>query len=150
MNSKQIGVVINKDRFNLYAKKSRKTYERAFGDVVNDLVRTSSQNAPHDKGILEKSWTKEKKFDLDGGASAVVSYSVKKASDGGNFNYALKMHEDESYNLGKGSQKKKGGQGMSGKQYKVGAGYLGDVAKGEAEAYRKHIRKELKRFSNKF
>jgi hypothetical protein len=111
-------------------------------DCIDDVVRTSSQNAPHDEGILEKSWTKQVK-DLEG----TVSYTVKKTGGSGakhgNFNYALKMHE-EHYNLGVGSERKTGGVGMSGKQYEVGTGYLGNVIKGEKEAYIKHIEEMVK------
>lgn len=116
----------------------------ALQDCVDDIVRTSSQNAPHDEGVLEKSWTKQ--F-VKGGLEGIVSYSVKKKGGKdkkfGNFNYALKMHE-ENYNLGKRSLAKSGGVGMSGKQYEVGTGYLSQVIKGEEETYKQHIEKAIK------
>lgn len=111
-------------------------------DVLDDLVRTSSQSAPHDEGVLEKSWTKQITNNV-----GTVSYSVKKKGGKdkkfGNFNYALKMHEDQ-YNLGEKSLQKAGGVGMSGKQYPVGTDYLGGVLKGEEATYIKHIEKMAK------
>lgn len=143
-----IEVKLNHNRFKSYTHKSQKVYQQALEDCIDDLVRTSSDSAPHDEGILEKSWSKE--FKMNGfKPSGVVTYSVKKASGKGNFNYALKMHEEE-YNLGAGSLAKSGGTGMSGKQYKVGTGFLGDVLKGEKGAYSNHIEKELRKFSKKF
>lgn len=124
------------------AKKIQQQAQLGLEDVIDDLVRTSSQSAPHDEGILEKSWTKTI---VDG--VGTVSYAVKKKGGKdkkfGNFNYALKMHEG-GYNLGEKSQAKTGGTGMSGKTYPVGAGYLGGVAKGEEETYKAHIEKMVK------
>lgn len=111
-------------------------------DCIDDVVRTSSQNAPHDEGILEKSWSKEINGDV-----GTVSYTAKKRGGSGgkhgNFNYALKMHE-EHYDLGAGSRAKRGGTGMSGKTYSVGTGYLSNVIKGEEETYKKHIERMVK------
>jgi hypothetical protein len=146
--SKTFEVKINSNRFKAYTNKSRKVYQQALDDVLDDLVRTSSESAPHEEGILEKSWSKETKF-KGSKPFGVVSYSVKKKSGKGNFNYALKMHE-ENYNLGVGSRLKSGGTGMSGRTYKVGTGYLGDVLKGEEKAYKNHIQSELRKFSKKF
>lgn len=145
----QFDVKILNNKFKTYRRKSQKVYQQALEDCLDDLVRTSSQSAPHDEGILEKAWSKDIDKD-DVTPSGVVSYSVKKSSGKGNFNYALKMHEDESYNLGEGSRKKSGGTGMSGKKYDVGTGYLGDVAKGEQKAYAEHIEKAMKKLSTKF
>jgi hypothetical protein len=129
-------------RLEATGKKMLKEAKLGLQDCLDDVVRTSSQNAPHDEGVLEKSWTKEIK-DTEG----TVSYSVKKrggkGSKHGNFNYALKMHE-EHYNLGDGSKAKAGGVGMSGKQYTVGTGYLSQVIKGEKETYIKHIEDMVK------
>jgi len=138
---------IKTNEFKAYSKKASNTVNRALNRVLDDLVRTSSQSAPHDKGILEKSWSKEVKLE---GLSPVgiVSYTVKKAGgagkQNGNFNYALKMHET-NYNLGEGSRAKPGGTGMSGKTYPVGKGFLAGVLNGEAETYQKHIDKAIKR-----
>jgi hypothetical protein len=125
-----------------YRRKVERQAKLGLQDITDDLVRTSSQNAPHDEGILEKSWSKEIN-DL----TANVSYTVKKKGGKdkkhGNFNYALKMHE-ETYNLGEGSRSKSGGTGMSGKTYSVGTGYLMNVVEGEEEVYRKHIEKMIK------
>lgn len=107
-------------------------------DCVDDLVRTSSQSAPHDEGILEKSWSKEVTHN-----HAVVSYSVKEKGGKGNFNYALKMHEGP-YKLGPKSRQKTGGVGMSGKQYPVGPNFLAGVLKGEEQTYKKHIETMVK------
>jgi hypothetical protein len=147
-----IEVKILKDRFKAYSKHAQKLYMDALNDCLDDLVRTSSQSAPHDEGILEKSWSKSIEYESSNPVG-VVTYSVKKrggkGKKKGNFNYALKMHETK-YNLGEGSQAKTGGTGMSGKTYPVGAGYLGNVLKGEAETYEKYIKKQLKEGSRKF
>lgn len=148
MNNKTIQVNILKNRFNAYSRQAQKVYQTALDDCLDNLVSASSQSAPHDEGILEKAWSKDIEFS-GMNPSGVVSYSVKKASDGGNFNYALKMHEEE-YNLGSGSQNKTGGVGMSGKTYPVGTGYLGNVLEGEKETYSRHIEKALKSFSSNF
>jgi len=133
---------IFKNKLKPYSKRVEKQAQQGLEDVLDDLVRTSSQNAPHDEGVLEKAWSKEIR-----GNKGTVSFTVKKAGGKGkkkgNFNYALKMHE-ETYNLGEGSLAKTGGVGMSGKQYDVGTGYLGNVLKGEEEAYKKHIEQKIK------
>lgn len=123
-------------------KRMIKQAQLGLQDCIDDVVRVSSQNAPHDEGVLEKSWSKQIK-----GNVGTVSYTVKKKGGKdkkfGNFNYALKMHEG-SYTLGEKSLQKSGGVGMSGKQYEVGAGYLGNVIKGEKETYIKHIEEMVK------
>lgn len=141
-------VKILKNNVKVYSRKAQKIYQQALNDALDDLVRTSSQSAPHDEGILEKSWSKDLKFSGNR-PFGVVSYTVKKSGGKGNFNYALKMHEG-GYELGPGSRNKPGGKGMSGKTYKVGPGYLGDVAKGERQAYSKHIEDKLVKFSRSF
>jgi Bacteriophage HK97-gp10, putative tail-component len=147
-----INVRLLQNRFKAYGKDARKAYRDALDDCLDDLVRTASQSAPHDEGILEKSWSKE--VVMDGSSPVgVISFSVKKQGGNdkkkGNFNYALKMHE-ERYNLGEKSQAKTGGTGMSGKTYPVGTGYLGDVLKGEAETYERHIENAIRNFSNRY
>jgi hypothetical protein len=111
----------------------------AMEDVTDDLVRVSSEIAPHDKGILEMSHGKEIKYD---GFSAVstVSYSVREANRTYSFNYALWIHEG-TYNLGPGSLAKPGTEGMSGKHYDVGPKYLTRPLEGEGETYKDHIKK---------
>jgi hypothetical protein len=111
--------------------------ELAMNDVADDLVRTSSETAPHDKGILEKSSSKEVKWS-NGKIEATVEYSVKEENSNGGFNYALKMHEDQ-YQLGERSRQKDGGTGMSGKHYEVGNKFLTRILEGEASTYREHI-----------
>jgi hypothetical protein len=142
-------VRVNNKRLKVYSTKVQKVYQNALNTVLDDLVRTSSQSAPHDEGVLEKSWSKGIEFEGKTPVG-VVSYSVKKSSGKGNFNYALKMHEDETYDLGPKSLEKTGGTGMSGRTYKVGTGYLGDVLKGEINAYTKFIDKKIKKYSQDF
>lgn len=109
-------------------------------DCVDNLVMASSQSAPHKKGILEKSHSKE--FENDG-LKAVVSYSVReRGADGTLFNYALKMHETD-YTPSQKSLAKGGGVGMSGKRYPVGKGFLGDILKGEQQTYINHIKRMI-------
>jgi len=141
---KTIKVDVLKNNFKVYSKKAQLAYLAGLNDCIDNLVTASSQSAPHDEGILEKSWSKEIQY-AGNKPSGVVSYSVKKASGSGNYNYALKMHEG-GYNLGEGSLAKQasgGGVGLSGKRYNVGAGFLGDVAKGERKAYADHIESKL-------
>lgn len=143
-----VNVRILRNRFSSYSKEVQRAYVQGLNDVVDDLVRTSSESAPHDKGILEKSWTKQIKT-TGSEPVAEISYAVKKQGGKGNYNYALKMHEG-GYSLGAGSRAKPGGTGMSGKRYPVGAGYLGDVLKGEEQAYKKHIEKEIQKVNRNF
>ncbi|MBA4542891.1 hypothetical protein H1164_08250 [Thermoactinomyces daqus] len=98
-------------------------------DIGDSLALTSSGAAPHDEGILEKSY----KVELTK-RSATVSFS---AFNNG-CDYAVKMH-DGVYNLGPGSRAKPGGIGMSGKHYSVGPKYLSRPLEGEAETYAKYV-----------
>lgn len=106
-------------------------------DCGQDLARASSGAAPHDKGILEKSYTVTPRKTANGGE---VSVSYAAYEDG--FNYAIKMHEG-SYNLGPGSLSKPGGTGMSGARYAVGPKYLERPLRGESETYKKHIQDQV-------
>ncbi|RXT14906.1 hypothetical protein [Ammoniphilus sp. CFH 90114] len=115
--------------------------ESAMHDIADDLTRVSSETAPHDKGVLEKSFSKDV-VSQGSKVTATVTYSVSENSSGGSYNYALKMHEDD-YNLGAGSQAKPGGKGMSGKTYPVGKKFLTRPLYGEAGAYKEHIEKTL-------
>ncbi|BAF60365.1 hypothetical protein PTH_2184 [Pelotomaculum thermopropionicum SI] len=119
------------------------TLKRTVEDCIDDLARTSSEAAPHDKGILEKSYAKEVTASGDK-VDGTVEFSVKETYSGGNFNYALKMHEG-TYNLGPGSQAKPGGSGMSGKHYAVGRKFLERPLEGEKEKYKEHIEAELQK-----
>lgn len=143
----EVKVDLKIDQFN---KKVHENMLLGLQDCVDDLVRTSSQCAPHDEGILEKSWTVTIENKNSPNPVGIVSYSVKKrggkGKKHGNFNYALKMHEGH-YKLGEKSREKAssgGGIGMSGKQYPVGREYLGGVLKGEAETYKNHIEQMIK------
>ncbi|MBC9786717.1 hypothetical protein H1S01_19950 [Heliobacterium chlorum] len=115
----------------------RNQLKQAVHDCADDLVRTSSETAPHDKGILEKSYAKEV-IAASNQVTAKVDYSVKE----GGFNYALAMHE-MNYRLGPGSLAKPGGYGMSGKHYPVGNQFLTRPLEGEAQTYKDHIEREL-------
>lgn len=121
-----------------------KIVKQAVDYCVDDLIRTSSETAPHDKGVLEKSWSKEIKVSATQ-VDAKVTYSVKESDSNGNYaNYALWTHEAD-YNLGPGSQAKPGGTGMSGKHYPVGNKYLTRPLEGEKEAYKDHIVEALRK-----
>lgn len=123
----------------------KQSVEEAVHDIADDLIRTSSESAPHDKGILEQSYGKSVAWDGDK-CVAVVDYSVKEENGNGGFNYALWIHEDMDYEYGEGTLKKAksgGGVGMSGKQYPVGRKFLTRPLYGEEEAYTNHIQKSI-------
>lgn len=121
-----------------------KTLESAMHDVIDDLVRVSSETAPHDHGVLEKSWSKDIRWQ-GGTIVGTVEYSVKESNaSGGQANYALWTHEYD-YNLGEGSLAKPGGTGMSGRHYDVGNKYLTRPLEGEKDAYKEHIKKRLRK-----
>ena len=117
--------------------------KRAIEDCVDDLVRVSSEIAPHDRGILDKSFAKEILVN-NTEAKATIEYAVREAHSGGNYNYAIRMHEGD-YNLGPGSRAKPGTEGMSGRHYDVGNKYLQRPLEGEKEAYTNHIKEALSR-----
>lgn len=140
--------VRNNTRLRVFSKEMQRTYTTALNDCLDDLVRTSSQSAPHDEGVLEKSWTKETNYtgtELTG----TVSFSVTERGGSGNFNYALKMH-DGYYNLGDKSKQKSGGTGMSGRTYPVGRDFLGGVLRGEKQTYIKHIEQACRQRASTF
>jgi hypothetical protein len=110
---------------------------QAVRDCGYDLARAASGAAPHDKGILEKSYSVLPRRTKDGG-----SVSVRFAAYEGGFNYAIKMHEG-SYNLGPGSLAKPGGKGMSGTTYSVGPKFLERPLRGEADTYKNFIRNQV-------
>ena len=117
--------------------------KQAIEDCTDDLIRVSSEIAPHDVGILERSFAK----DIVEHAQEIIStveYSVSETHSGGNYNYAMRMHEDD-YNLGPGSRAKPGTEGMSGKHYDVGNKYLQRPLEGEVKAYTKHVKNEVER-----
>ncbi|OYD08544.1 hypothetical protein [Paludifilum halophilum] len=106
-------------------------------DCGQDLARASSGAAPHDKGILEKSYSVLPRKDGTGG-SVTVRYAAYERG----YNYAIKMHEG-TYNLGEGSRSKGGGTGMSGTNYSVGPKFLERPLRGEAETYKDFIRNQV-------
>lgn len=113
--------------------------ERGMNDVVDDLIRVSSHIAPHDKGTLEKSHTREVTWNGNK-ITGEITYSIKE----GDFDYALWTHE-MTYNLGEKSRLKPGTEGMSGKHYEVGNKYVERPLKGESDAYKAHIAAEIRK-----
>ncbi|PEM08504.1 hypothetical protein [Bacillus wiedmannii] len=116
--------------------------EEAIYDVSDDLIRTSSETAPHDKGILEQSYGRDVRK-MGSQIIAAVDYSVR--ADNG-YDYAEWIHEG-TYNLGPNSEAKAasgGGTGMSGQSYEVGNKFLSGVLEGEGQAYRDYIEKVIK------
>jgi len=122
----------------------KKASKQVMIDNMTDLERVASETAPLDEGDLE----------MGGSHSVVVSGDkfigqVRFQAWNNNpnrsydFNYAIKMHED-NYNLGKKSQQKAGGSGNSGKSYPVGRKYLTRPLQGEAPYYRKQIKQAVK------
>ncbi|MTV50087.1 hypothetical protein GJ688_14010 [Heliobacillus mobilis] len=122
---------------------SSKALVQAVNDCADDLLRVSSEIAPHDKGILEKSYAREVNTNRDQ-VTVNVQYAVRE----GNLNYAVQMHEGE-YRLGPGSRAKPGTEGMSGTHYNVGNKFLTRPLEGEADTYRKHIRQVLRQVIQK-
>lgn len=124
-------------------RRAKEAAKRGLEDCVDELVRISSEITPVDKGILQKSHTKEV-TDTRDGLEGKVEYAVKEARGSGHFNYALWIHEAQ-YNLGELSRRRPGTSGWSGKRYTVGNKYLERPAKGEEEAFIKHIAEEIRR-----
>lgn len=117
----------------------RKAMELGMNDVVDDLIRTSSDTTPILKGTLQKAWSRNVRWLSASKIEGTVGYRA----DEGGFNYALWTHEYD-YKLGAESLKKPGGTGMSGKHYPVGNKYLTRPLEGEKQAYHDHIAKEIR------
>lgn len=133
----RVKVDLNLKGLNGALKAVKDATEEAIGIIVEDFERTSSEAAPHDKGILEQSfahsitWTGNEIL-------AVVDYSVKEENGNGGFDYAEYIHESDYYKLGEGSLQKAasgGATGMSGKTYEVDRKFMSRVIEGESEAY---------------
>jgi hypothetical protein len=139
-----MNVKINTSRMNQISKNISKALEVGVNDVIDDLVRTSSETAPHDKGILEKSHAKAVTV-----AKTKVEGTVEYSAIENGYNYAVRMHEDTTYNLGEKSLKKGGGTGMSGTHYEVGDHFLTRPLEGESETYKNHIANMVKTEINK-
>jgi hypothetical protein len=138
-----VKVTLLKDNKKLISNLASLGAKTAMTDIVNNLAKASSGSAPHDKGILDDSWTTEVGYDSTFRLGGKVSYNVSESGSNGNYNYAVKMHEG-NYNLGEGSRKKPGGKGMSGKSYPVGKHFLTGVLAGEKDTYTKHLEKGIK------
>ncbi|SHE66268.1 hypothetical protein SAMN05444392_102276 [Seinonella peptonophila] len=106
--------------------------EQRVQNVGDSLAMTASGAAPHDEGILEKS------YDVTVSGSVIASAIVGFKATNRGFDYALMMHEGD-YNLGPGSLAKSGGIGMSGANYAVGRKYLHRPLYGEANKYTQYI-----------
>lgn len=118
--------------------------KRGFEDVIFELVRVSSEIAPFDEGILQRSHAEEIKQTRNG-YIGTVEYSVKEAqANGKHFNYALWTHEGD-YKLGGKSLKRPGTTGLSGKHYSVGNKYLERPLKGEQKEFYAMIAEEIKK-----
>lgn len=139
----------NRDNTARFKRELDNSLKTAFEDVVNDLARTASETTPIDKGTLQQSYEKEVKKGARGYEGS-VTFTVRETNSGGNYNYAVRMHEDMSYKLGEKSLRRQGGIGMSGKRYSVGNKYLTRVLEGEHEAYKKHLDETVKRVSNRY
>lgn len=127
------------NKMNLMIPKVEKAAKQSANDVVDELIRISSDIAPIDKGILHKSHSREVKVS-GGNVEAKVEYHVKE----GSFNYALWIHEG-IYNHGAGTMARTGTTGWSGKHYYAGRKYLERPLKGEEKAFYEHIAKAIKK-----
>lgn len=112
--------------------------EQAMNDVIDELIRISSEITPFDKGVLTASHTRNVKKTF-GGIEGSVTFSARE----GDFNYALWIHEG-IYNHGEGTMQRGKTAGWSGKTYYAGRKYLERPMKGEQQAFLKHIAKEIK------
>lgn len=106
-------------------------------DVGQSLAMTASGAAPHDQGTLDSS-TKVKPQDGSFSSSVEVAFLATRKG----FDYAKVMH-DGIYKLGPKSQAKPGGQGMSGRNYRVGPKFLLRTLEGEKEAYANYINQKI-------
>jgi hypothetical protein len=134
----RINVRIDKNLISRFSSDAQKSVKKSVKVIAQDLARTASESAPHLTGDLEDSYSIA--YSLSGDKlSATVEFAVFK----GGFNYAIAMHE-WTYKLGKGSQAKGGGTGMSGTSYAVGRKFLTRVLDGEAQAYADYISAQLR------
>lgn len=114
-------------------------------DSMSDLERVASETAPYDEGDLEMGGFHD--VDVEGDKYVGwVGFEAwnDKPNRSYDFNYAIWTHE-ETYNLGEGSRRKRGGSGMSGKSYSVGNKYLTRPFEGEAPYYRETIEDNVKK-----
>lgn len=110
-------------------------------DMTDELIRIGSEITPLDKSTLSKSHTKKVKMNkFTGNTSGEVSFSVRE----GSFNYALWIHEG-IYKHGKGTNKRPGTTGMSGKTYMAGRKFLERPVKGEKQAFWDLYSREIKK-----
>jgi hypothetical protein len=133
---------VNLKGINVTRQAVKKAVEEGIYDCTDDLIRASSESAPHWKGILEQSYGRSVAW-KGSQILGIVDYSVTEENSNGGFNYAYYMHEGD-YKLGPESEKKAsagGGVGMSGKSYPVGPKFLTNVLEGEEETYTNHIQK---------
>jgi hypothetical protein len=130
-------VSINLKGLKTTRKEVRAAVEEAIEIIGEDFIRTSSEAAPKDKGVLEDSHSYSAAWQGDS-YNAVIDYSVKEENGNHGFDYAEYIHESDYYNLGENSlQKADGGgaTGMSGKTYEVDRRFMSRVIEGEQEAY---------------
>lgn len=119
----------------------RDAVKEAVDIVTEDFIRTSSEAAPKDKGVLEDSHSSSAAW-AGSEYLATIDYSVKEENGQNGFDYAEWIHNDESYNLGENSLKKAGAggaTGMSGRTYEVDRGFMSRVIEGESDTYRNVI-----------
>lgn len=115
-----------------------KAAEVAVNDITDELIRIASEITPFDKWILAKSHERKVRVTRNG-VESEVSFSVRE----GNFNYALWIHEGV-YNYGKGTLRRSGTSGWSGKHYSAGRKFVERPLKGEERAFYEHIADSVK------
>jgi len=134
-------VTINLNGMLKSVKNVRAAVEESIEIVSEDFIRTSSEAAPKDKGVLEDSHSSSMAW-VGSEYIATVDYSVTEENGQNGFNYAEWIHEDQDYNLGPNSLEKAGSggaTGMSGNTYEVDRKFMTRVIEGEAEAYKQVI-----------
>ena len=112
--------------------------EESMNDVVDELVRISSEIAPFDKGTLQKSHESKVSRKFSGIIEGTVIYSVMEEG----FNYALWTHEG-IYQNGEKTERRPGTTGWSGSKYEAGRKYLQRPVEGEQKAFLEHMAKQI-------
>lgn len=135
-----IKVKVNRRKLGNAQAKLDKAAADGMNKIVTDLVRVSSEAAPFEEGDLERAGDKTV-LSTTNSVIGVVGYEVYNKD----FEYALWIHEDGSYNLQEGSLTKADAKGLSGRTYPVDRKYMSRPLYGEADTYKKILEEEVEK-----